>query len=209
MPPDLSFESGIGRDSGKIICGVDEVGRGPLAGPVVAAAAIIPLHGLPDGLAAQINDSKKLSDKQRERLFPELTKHCIHAVAEASVAEIDTINILHASLLAMTRAVRLLGVCPDHALIDGNKLPKDLPCPATFIIKGDSRSLSIAAASIIAKVTRDRLMKKLALEYPAYGWEKNAGYGTALHLAALHTYGTTAWHRESFRPVAEAKRLSK
>lgn len=207
--PDLTAEVIFGRNHRKIICGVDEVGRGPLAGPVVAAAAIIPHEGLPEGLAAQINDSKKLSDKKRELLFPALTQHCVHAVAEASVQEIDTLNILHASLLAMTRAVRLLSIPPDHALIDGNKLPKDLPCAASTIVKGDSKSLSIAAASIIAKVTRDRLMKELALAHPAYGWEHNAGYGTAVHLAALREHGATIWHRDSFAPVAEAKRLSK
>ena len=207
--PDLTAEILHGRDSGKVICGVDEVGRGPLAGPVVAAAAIIPAQGLPDALAAKINDSKKLSDKQREALYPALTEHCTYAVAQASVQEIDTLNILHASLLAMTRAVRLLTTAPDHALIDGNKLPKDLPCPASFIIKGDSKSLSIAAASIIAKVTRDRLMKELALAYPAFGWEKNAGYGTAHHLAALAANGPTQWHRDSFAPVAQARLLTK
>ncbi|MDD3181882.1 MAG: ribonuclease HII [Alphaproteobacteria bacterium] len=207
--PDLSYEIQSGRNLGRIICGVDEVGRGPLAGPVIAAAAIIPPKGLPESLSSQINDSKKLSDKQRERLFPILTQHCLYAVAEASVTEIDAINILHASLLAMTRAVRLLTTCPEHALIDGNKLPKDLPCPATTIVKGDGKSLSIAVASIIAKVTRDRLMKELALTHPAYGWERNAGYGTAVHLAALQEYGITSWHRESFAPVAAAKRLNK
>lgn len=203
--PDLSYETQHGRQVGRIICGVDEVGRGPLAGPVVACAAIIPPEGLPEGLANHINDSKKLSDKQRERLFPDLTRLCPHAIAEASVQEIDNINILHASLLAMTRAVRLLSFPPDHALIDGNKLPKDLPCPASTIIKGDGKSLSIAVASIIAKVTRDRLMKELALAHPAYGWERNAGYGTAVHLAALETHGITSWHRLSFAPVAQAK----
>jgi len=207
--PDLAAEILFGRETGKVICGVDEVGRGPLAGPVIAAAAIIPPEGLPAALACKINDSKKLSEKQREALFPALTQLCTYAVAEASVIEIDTLNILHASLLAMTRAVRLLGTVPHHALIDGNKLPKDLPCAASFLIKGDSKSLSIAAASIIAKVTRDRLMRCLAQEFPAYGWEQNAGYGTAKHLAALTSHGVTPWHRGSFAPVAQAKMLSK
>ncbi|MGE4350743.1 MAG: ribonuclease HII [Bdellovibrionales bacterium] len=207
--PDLHHEILHGRNNNALICGVDEVGRGPLAGPVVAAAAMIPLEGLPDGLASQITDSKKLTEKRREALFPALTEFCPHAVAMASVEEIDQINILHASLLAMTRAVRLLTPLPDHALIDGNKLPKDLPCAATSIVKGDSLSLSIAAASIIAKVTRDRLMKKLALEHPHYGWEKNAGYGTARHLEALRLHGVTVWHRSSFAPVAAAKKISK
>lgn len=207
--PDLNIELILGRNEGKLICGVDEVGRGPLAGPVIAAAAMIPACGLPDSLACKINDSKKLSEKQRDALYPHLIELCPHAVAEASVAEIDTLNILHASLLAMTRAVRTLSVQPGHALIDGNKLPKDLPCPASTIVKGDSKSLSIAVASIIAKVTRDRLMKKLALIHPAFGWEHNAGYGTAKHLAALNANGPTEWHRLSFAPVAEAKKLSK
>lgn len=176
---------------------------------MIAAAALIPSEGLPPDIEAKINDSKKLSDKQREALFPHLTKLCCFAVGEASVSEIDTINILHASLLAMTRAVRGLSLQPHHALIDGNKLPKDLPCPATAIVKGDSKSLSIAVASIIAKVTRDRLMRELAAQHPHYGWEKNAGYGTALHLDALRLHGTTIWHRTSFTPVAEAKSLTK
>lgn len=199
--PDLSYEKLHGLDDGKIICGIDEVGRGPLAGPVVAAALILPQIGLPPALEARIRDSKKLSEKQREILFPALTDLCRYAVAEASVAEIDTLNILQASLLAMQRAVETLGITPDHALVDGNHVPK-LCCPTQPIIGGDSKSLSIAAASIVAKVTRDRFMKKLAIEHPGYGWEKNAGYGTAQHLAALRQLGPTAWHRTSFSPVA-------
>ncbi|MDD2325422.1 MAG: ribonuclease HII [Alphaproteobacteria bacterium] len=200
--PDFSFELMHGRGDGKIICGVDEVGRGPLAGPVVAAAAIIPHEGLDPALMAQINDSKKLTAKKREALFPVLTSHCLFAIAEASVEEIDTINILQASLLAMTRAVRSLSCTPSHALIDGNKIPKDLPCPATSIVQGDSKSLSIAVASIIAKVTRDRMMVALHETYPAYGWNKNAGYGTSVHMSALRDHGPTIWHRRSFAPVA-------
>ena len=199
--PDLFYEKQHGLDAGKIICGVDEVGRGPLAGPVIAAAAILPANGLPASLASQIRDSKKLSEKQRETLFPDLTTLCRYAVAEASVAEIDSINILQASLLAMRRAVEGLGVKPDHALIDGNKIPK-LDCPATSIVKGDDKSLSIATAAIIAKVTRDRFMKHLAETHPGYGWERNAGYGTAAHMKALKNLGTTAWHRLSFAPIA-------
>lgn len=206
--PDLAFETMHGLLEGKIICGVDEVGRGPLAGPVVAAAAILPVSGLPDGIASKINDSKKLSDKQREALFPALTELCLYCVAEATVEEIDKLNILHASLLAMTRAVRGLAQVPHHALIDGNKLPKDMPCPCSTIVKGDSKSLSIAAASIIAKVTRDRLMKELAKEHPAYGWDRNAGYGTAVHMQALKQFGPTSWHRLSFAPVAEVSGIT-
>ncbi len=206
--PDLYHENLVGRETGKIICGVDEVGRGPLAGPVVATAAIMPKSGLPPEIESLIRDSKQLSEKRREFLFPHLTAHCVYAVAEASVEEIDRLNILHASLLAMRRAIEQLAVPPHHALIDGNQTPKGLPCPATTIVKGDSKSLSIAAASIIAKVTRDRLMKKLATEHPGYGWEKNAGYGTAAHLEALRTLGPTIWHRDSFAPVSQLRRLT-
>lgn len=206
--PDLSLEIQAGRGAGKIICGADEVGRGPLAGPVLAAAVILPPEGLPPALAALIDDSKKLTEKKREVLFTPLTSLCRYAIAQASVEEIDKINILHASLLAMRRAIEGLGLTPDHALIDGNKIPKNLPCAATPVIKGDGKSLSIAAASIIAKVARDRLMKELAQDFPAYGWEKNAGYGTAVHLEALRRLGPTPWHRLSFTPVAQALPLT-
>ncbi len=203
--PHLILETNLGRDEGRIICGVDEVGRGPLAGPVLAAAVIIPQQGFPDHLAQKINDSKKLSERQREALYPLLTQHCVYAVAEATVREIDTINILNAALLAMSRAVRLLDPVPHHVLVDGNKIPRDLPCPATCVIKGDGTSLSIAAASIIAKVTRDRIMKALAQVHLDYGWERNAGYGTAAHMKALQELGPTLWHRRSFGPVAQTK----
>jgi len=206
--PDLIYEENAGRGAGKTICGVDEVGRGPLAGPVIAAAAIIPPTGLPPEIEAQIRDSKKLSEKKREFLFPHLTQHCVFAVAQASVEEIDRINILQASLRAMGRAIEGLSLPPDHALIDGNQTPKGLSCASTTIIKGDDKSLSIAVASIIAKVTRDRLMKELALAHPGYGWEKNAGYGTAAHLEALRTLGPTIWHRDSFAPVSQSRRLT-
>jgi len=202
--PDLRYERLHGCATGRIVCGVDEVGRGPLAGPVIAAAAILPAVGLPESVAIRIQDSKKLSEKQREALFPDLTALCVHAVAEASVAEIAQLNILHASMLAMRRAVAGLSVTPHHALIDGNRIPP-LDCPATPIVKGDDKSLSIAVASIIAKVTRDRLMQRLAIEFPHYGWEHNAGYGTAEHLAALRQHGVTPWHRETFAPVALLK----
>ena len=205
--PDLHFEKLHGFDDGKIICGVDEVGRGPLAGPVVAAALILPREGLPPEVESKIRDSKQMSEKQRELIFPALTCLCRYAVAEASVVEIDSINILQASLLAMQRAVEGLGVMPDHALIDGNQLPQ-LACAALTIVKGDSKSLSIAAASIIAKVSRDRLMKNLAEQHPGYGWGKNAGYGTAQHLAALRALGPTIWHRDSFAPVSQLKSIT-
>ncbi|MBI1273084.1 MAG: ribonuclease HII [Alphaproteobacteria bacterium] len=199
--PDFSFEIAAGRDAGKIVCGVDEVGRGPLAGPVLAAAAILP-GDFPPALAAKITDSKKMTARQREAIFDELTSHCTHAVAEASVAEIAELNILWASMLAMQRAVAALARPPAMALIDGNRCPK-LPCPAQAIVKGDGKSLSIAAASIIAKVSRDRFMTKLAQKHPGYGWERNAGYGTTEHIAALQRLGPTPWHRDSFAPVYE------
>ncbi len=206
--PDLSHEIAAGWHDGKIICGVDEVGRGPLAGPVVAAAAILPTGGLPLELAGQIKDSKQLTARQRESLFPPLTACCRYTVAEASVAEIDRLNILWATLLAMQRAVAGLPVVPDMALIDGNRCPT-LPCRATAIVKGDAQSLSIAVAAIIAKVTRDRIMAQLDQEFPGYGWADNAGYGTAQHLAALQKQGVTPWHRDSFAPVRQISKTSR
>jgi ribonuclease HII len=201
MPPTLIHEIVAGRDAGRLVCGVDEVGRGCLAGPVLAAAAIIPAAGLPPALVGQIKDSKQLSARQREALFPELTARCAYAVAAASVAEIAQLNILHAAMLAMQRAVLALRPPPHTALIDGNRCPPALPCAAQTIIRGDQQSLSIAIAAIIAKVTRDRLMADLSTIYPHYGWERNAGYGTPQHLVALQHYGTTPWHRDSFAPV--------
>jgi ribonuclease HII len=199
---DLSNELRHGFHDGKIICGVDEVGRGPLAGPVVAAAVILP-RDLPAEILGQLRDSKKLSAERRDGLFEPILRLCRTCVAEASVEEIDKINILQASLLAMRRAVEGLNVAIDMALIDGNRCPK-LACPAEAIVKGDDKSPSIAAASIIAKVTRDRLMAALAAQHPGYGWERNAGYGTPEHLHALQTIGVTSWHRTSFAPVREA-----
>lgn len=198
--PDFSCEDEAGP--GAVVCGVDEVGRGPIAGPVLAAAVILP-RNLPAELADAIDDSKKLTLARREALVPLIERHAVaFAVAEASVAEIDDINILQAALLAMTRAVAGLGVVPDLALVDGNRAPKGLPCPARTLVKGDSRSLSIAAASILAKVARDRLMVDLDRQFPGYGWAKNAGYPTPAHLAALPLLGVTPWHRRSFAPVS-------
>ena len=196
--PDFSHEIRFGREFGKVICGVDEVGRGPLAGPVIAAAVILPTD-FPVDIRAKIRDSKKMSETAREKIYGPLTQNCRYAIAESNVAEIDEINILWASMLAMQRAIKALGVI-DTALIDGNRAPK-LDCAAETLVKGDDKSYSIAAASIIAKVHRDRLMQRLAAEYPVYGWERNAGYGTKEHLAALEQYGVTAWHRTSFTPV--------
>lgn len=191
--PDFSHELALGG----LVAGVDEVGRGPLAGPVTAAAVILDPANIPDGL----NDSKKLSAKKREALFDILNEVAQVSLGWASVEEIDQINIRNASLLAMTRAVEGLPQMPSHALIDGNVIPKDLTCPATALVKGDGRSLSIAAASIIAKVTRDRLMVALAQQHPGYGWEKNAGYPSKAHIQALQDIGVTPHHRHSFKPV--------
>ena len=191
--PDFSLERAAPAAP---VCGVDEAGRGPWAGPVVAAAVIFP--GLaPEGL----NDSKKLSAARREALFGAIMRDGLVGVGEASVDEIDEINILNATWLAMRRAVAALPEPPAHALIDGNRLPPGLPCGATAVVKGDGRSLSIAAASIIAKVTRDRLMRTLAEAFPQYGWDRNAGYGVKAHAEALRRHGLTPHHRRSFRPI--------
>ncbi|MBY0428623.1 MAG: ribonuclease HII [Alphaproteobacteria bacterium] len=198
--PTLLYEIEHGRNIGKIIAGTDEAGRGPLAGPVVAAAIIIPQH-FPERLAKAINDSKQLSEKKREVIFPQLLEHCIHGIAECSAQEIDSINILQASLLAMKRAVSLLSTQPHVVLVDGNKSPNIPNMKNIPIIKGDSKSLSIAAASILAKVTRDRLMQSLHNEFPHYGWAHNAGYPTQEHITALAAHGITRYHRQSFGPV--------
>lgn len=178
------------------IIGVDEVGRGPLAGPVISAAIVLNKEKIPEG----INDSKKLSKKKREVINEELISQHNFAIGIASVEEIDKINILQASLLAMKRAVLNLNIKPQTILVDGNKLP-DLEYNMYPIIKGDSKSISIAAASIIAKVYRDKLMQDLSLQYPGYYWEKNSGYGTKQHLLALNNLGVTPIHRKSFAPI--------
>lgn len=197
--PDWEAEAEMTASAGGLVCGVDEVGRGPLAGPVVAAAVILDRNTIPEGL----NDSKKLSEKKREALYDQIMETALAvSVAEASVAEIDDINILQASLLAMRRAVAGLTPRPCGALVDGNKDP-GLGMATRTLIKGDGRSLSIAAASIIAKVFRDRLMKNLGEEYPDYGWAQNAGYGVAKHLGALKLVGVTPHHRRSFAPICQ------
>lgn len=195
--PDLSFESAARAQGFAAICGVDEVGRGPLAGPVTAAAVILDPDRIPPGL----NDSKTLTEARRAALFPAIMATAQVSIAHASVEEIDSFNILRASHLAMERAINGLSTNPDHALIDGNLIPKGLTIPATALVKGDARSLSIAAASIVAKVTRDRIMVDLAQQYPAYGWNVNAGYPTPAHLRALLDFGITPHHRRSFKPV--------
>ncbi len=195
--PDLSFEQAAIQDGHFSVVGVDEVGRGPWAGPVTAAAVRLDLNRIPEGL----NDSKKLSAVRRDALHDQIIAAADVCVAHASVAEIDRMNILAASHLAMSRAVAGLSQVPDFALIDGNRIPENLPCPAQAIVKGDGRSLSIAAASIVAKVVRDRLMVDLAQQHPGYGWESNAGYGTKLHQEGLRNLGVTPHHRRSFKPI--------
>ena len=179
------------------IAGVDEVGRGPLAGPVTAAAVVLDFARLPAGL----NDSKKLTARRRDALAEAIRDCAQVGVAHASVAEIDEINILRASHLAMLRAVALLDPAPDFLLIDGNLLPAGLTIPAQAVVKGDARSLSVAAASILAKTVRDAIMVDLAQQHPGYGWEKNAGYPTKCHTQALSDLGVTPHHRRSFKPV--------
>lgn len=196
--PDLALEAALGG----IVAGLDEVGRGPLAGPVMAAAVIIDPATLPAMLACQLDDSKKLSAVRRRRLAALVEESCTFAVAEASVEEIDRLNILGATFLAMRRALEGLGRPVDHALVDGNRAPP-LPCPVRCVVGGDGLSLSIAAASVVAKVRRDRLMAELEGAYPGYGWGRNAGYGTRAHLDALRRLGPTPHHRRSFAPVAQ------
>ena len=182
---------------GGLVAGVDEVGRGPLAGPVVAAAVILPAQ-LPAEIAGLIDDSKKLSAARRERALLALRESgAVMALGAASVREIYALNILHASMLAMRRAIARLPVAPTHVLVDGNRAPAcGLPC--TTLVGGDAISLSIAAASIFAKQTRDALMVKLAARYSAYAWEKNAGYAAAVHREAIVTHGPTKHHRMGF-----------
>lgn len=197
MPPDFLREQELYEISpGGIIAGVDEAGRGPWAGPVIAAAVILDPRGIPSGL----DDSKKLSALKREALYAQLQTCARIGVGQASVAEIDTQNILNASLLAMTRAVSALPATPSLVLVDGNRAPI-LACKSETLIGGDARSLSIAAASIIAKVSRDRIMGVLDTEFPGYGWKTNQGYGTRAHRDALSRLGVTPHHRRSFKPV--------
>jgi len=195
--PHYIYESRLLKTMTGPICGVDEVGRGPLAGPVVAAAVILDRARIPKGL----NDSKQLSEEDREELYPRIMEMAVAVgVGQASVDEIDLVNIRQATHLAMARAVRALPVAAQFALVDGNDAPA-LPCKCDTLIKGDSRSVSIAAASIIAKVARDRLMALLHENHPVYGWRQNKGYGTPEHLTGLKTHGITVHHRRSFSPV--------
>ena len=190
----LQYENELKEKGYRYICGVDEAGRGPLAGEVYAAAVILKADEIIEG----VNDSKKLSEKKREVLFKTIQKKALaYSIAFASVEEIEEINILQATLLAMKRAVETLNIQPDYAIIDGNKIP-NLTIPCQAIVKGDAKSMSIASASILAKVSRDRKMKEYALQYPQYGFEKHKGYGTKVHVEALKQYGACAIHRQSF-----------
>lgn len=202
--PDFDLENACRGHENYLIAGVDEAGRGPWAGPVTAAAVIWPPTGPPSEVARLIDDSKALSAAKRRVALREIEQHALIAVGWATVAEIDEHNILAATFMAMRRAIdaisKQMGRPIDLALVDGNRAP-DLPCTVRTVIKGDAKSYSIAAASIVAKEARDRHMAKLALRHPGYGWERNAGYGTAEHRAALTRSGVTLAHRSSFKPV--------
>lgn len=193
--PDYAYELTAKEKGFKFVCGVDEAGRGPLAGPVCAAAVILPENTVIEGL----NDSKKLSEKKRESLFDVIKEKAVAwSVAFASVEEIEKFNILNATFIAMNRAIEGLSTKADFALIDGNRIPKDIKIPCETVVKGDSKSMSIAAASVLAKVTRDRLMLELDEKYPLYEFKKHKGYGTALHMDLIRKYGPSECHRPSF-----------
>lgn len=194
---DFSIENESGVN---LIAGVDEAGRGPLCGPVVAAAVIFPARDIE--IPVVIRDSKKMSPHQRAIAYDWITQNTIWATGQCSPAEIDELNILWASMRAMERAVASLSRVPELCLIDGNRVPKNLQGRA--VVRGDAKSLSIAAASIVAKETRDKIMQDLAVQFPMYGWDKNAGYPTAEHIAAIEKYGVTEHHRRSFGPVKNA-----
>ena len=203
--PDFSFED---RFSG-LAAGVDEAGRGPWAGPVVAGAVVFLTREVDPFLLENLNDSKKLSPKKREILYDKLFEakdkgQLLIGIGQATAEEIDKVNILQATFLAMNRAVAALGQVPDAALVDGNQKPKGFPCEVLTVVKGDARSYSISAASIVAKVFRDRLMQNLAEQYPYYGFEKNAGYGTKAHVDGLKSHGIISGvHRMSYRPIQD------
>ncbi len=194
--PDFSFELSIGG----YIAGIDEAGRGPWAGPVYAAAVVFNPMDIPDGLAREINDSKKLSAKKRETIAPRILDYATVGRGSASVSEIDNLNILRATHLAMKRAFEDIHCEVNTAIVDGN-IPPNLSCPVVCLVKGDTKSLSIAAASIISKVSRDQYMIKLSHNYPGYGWHKNFGYGTKEHREGILQHGITPHHRKSFKPI--------
>lgn len=193
--PDYTYEKLAAEGGYKFICGVDEAGRGPLAGPVFAAAVILPMDCEIEGL----NDSKKLSEKKREALFDVIKEKAIaYSVASASVDEIEEFNILKATYLAMNRAILGLHIAPDFAIIDGNRIPDNAPTKCEALIKGDFKSMSVAAASILAKVSRDRLLVEYDKKYPEYNFKKHKGYGTKEHYEAINKYGICEIHRKSF-----------
>jgi len=194
--PDFAFETSLGGH----VAGIDEAGRGPWAGPVVAAAVILNPPKMPAELIAGLDDSKKLRKPIREALYDHIMTGAAHGIGQASVEEIDSLNILQATMLAMRRAFANLPHPAQFAIVDGNRDP-GLGVPTHCLVGGDASSLSIAAASILAKVTRDRIMEGLAHEFPGYGWEKNAGYGTKLHQQGLVEHGVTPHHRRSFAPI--------
>ena len=193
--PDYSYEKAVLQKGYNCVCGVDEAGRGPLAGPVCAAAVILPEDLIIEGL----DDSKKLTEKKREVLYDIITEKAVaYGIAFANVEEIEEFNILGATYIAMCRAVEKMGEKADYVLIDGNRFPPMLKIDGECIVKGDSKSMSVAAASILAKVTRDRLLLEYAEKYPQYGFEKHKGYGTKAHIEAIKEYGITDIHRPSF-----------
>ena len=193
--PDYEFEKAAVNSGFSCICGVDEAGRGPLAGPVCAAAVILPEGAVIEGL----DDSKKLTEKKRERLYDIIKETAVaYSVAYGTLEEIETVNILEATYLAMNRAIEGLSVKPDFALIDGNRVPRGIKIPCETIVKGDSKSMSVAAASVLAKVTRDRLMLEYDKKYPEYNFKKHKGYGTKEHTELIKQYGPCEIHRLSF-----------
>lgn len=193
--PDYEFEKAAVNSGFSCICGVDEAGRGPLAGPVCAAAVILPEGAVIEGL----DDSKKLTEKKRERLYDIIKQTAVaYSVAYGTLEEIETVNILEGTYLAMNRAIEGLTVKPDFALIDGNRVPRGIKIPCETVVKGDSRSMSIAAASVLAKVTRDRLMLEYDKKYPEYNFKKHKGYGTKEHTELIKQYGPCEIHRLSF-----------
>ena len=203
--PDFSLEESLGLSTRAVIVGVDEVGRGPLAGPVTAAAVFVDRQKITSDLLSKIDDSKKIPQKQRATISKQIEGIAIIGIGWASSSEIDQLNILEATMLAMQRAISSLRKQiisdPDYILIDGNKVPR-LDFPSKAIVRGDEKSISIAAASIVAKSKRDAFMTSLSKLYPYYGWENNVGYGTREHLAAIEREGITVHHRRSFKPIA-------
>lgn len=201
--PDLALERTHWEAGAARVCGIDEAGRGPLAGPVVAAAVVLDPASLEVPIWEFLDDSKRMSAASRDTLYKTIMETADVGVGVCDVDEIHLLNILGATMKAMADAVRALDTAPDLALVDGNREPA-LTCAAECVVKGDQKSLSIAAASVIAKVTRDRIMADLAVKHPGYGWERNAGYGTEEHMAAISSLGVTPHHRKSFAPVRDA-----